>query len=428
MGGFSSVTGDGYGTIMNADNASFDGTARDGKMTLDGELWIGSSVAPHVRKGFISPGSGISIMNNAGSITIGVSGSTVGQTITGNTGGALSPTAGNWNIINAGTTVDMAGSGSTLTQNFGISNLILGSDSPNITSGGSNVGLGQFAMNSITTGASNVGVGVEALSLIDAGLQNVAVGTSALSVATNAQNNVAIGTQAMENATTIAAILNTALGHRSLQNMTTGARNICVGALSGQLLLTTESDNIYIGYNLSGLAGENNTIRIGTASQTSCYITGIDGVNVGSVAKVLTMASNQIGTATITAGSGVTVTPGANTITIACTGGGIVWTEVTGTSQNAAVNNAYVANNAALVTITLPATFAVGDIVRVAGLGAGLWRLAANTGDIINFGSSPTSAGGSLTAINRYDCVEVVGVAANSTWVVLSAVGNLTVA
>ncbi len=132
--------------------------------------------------------------------------------------------------------------------------------------------------------------------------------------------------------------------------------------------------------------------------------------------------------ATLTAGMGVSITNGSNSITIATTGGGITWTEVTGTSQNAAVNNGYVANNAGLVTVTLPANFAIGDIVRIAGLGAGLWRLTANTGDVINFGNQATSAGGSLTATNRYDCVEVVGVATNSTWVVLSSVGNLTVA
>lgn len=49
MAGFSSVTGD--EAIMFADNASFDGTQRGGKMTQDGELWIGSTAARHVKKG-----------------------------------------------------------------------------------------------------------------------------------------------------------------------------------------------------------------------------------------------------------------------------------------------------------------------------------------------------------------------------------------
>jgi hypothetical protein len=132
--------------------------------------------------------------------------------------------------------------------------------------------------------------------------------------------------------------------------------------------------------------------------------------------------------ATLTAGTGVSITNGAGSITIAASGGGMTWTEVTGVSQSAAVNNGYIANNAGLVTITLPSTFAVGDVVRIGGKGAGLWALAANTGDTIHFGAQDTSVGGSLTATNRYDTVEVVGITANSDWLVLSSVGNLTVA
>jgi hypothetical protein len=43
----------------------------------------------------------------------------------------------------------------------------------------------------------------------------------------------------------------------------------------------------------------------------------------------------------------------------------LAWSEVTGTSQNAAVNNAYITNNAALVTVTLPTTAAIGDRLRI---------------------------------------------------------------
>ncbi len=47
---------------------------------------------------------------------VSASGTGLGQTITGNTGGALSPTAGNWNILGTATNgIESAGSGSTLT-------------------------------------------------------------------------------------------------------------------------------------------------------------------------------------------------------------------------------------------------------------------------------------------------------------------------
>ena len=73
--------------------------------------------------------------------------------------------------------------------------------------------------------------------------------------------------------------------------------------------------------------------------------------------------------ATITAGTGISISNGAGSITISGSGGGYSWTEVTGTSQAMAVNNGYIANNAGLVTLTLPATAAVGDTVIVQGKG-----------------------------------------------------------
>lgn len=137
--------------------------------------------------------------------------------------------------------------------------------------------------------------------------------------------------------------------------------------------------------------------------------------------------------ATLTSSGGtVTFTPGANSLNLEASGGGggvAAWTEVTGTSASMAVSNGYIASNAGLVTLTLPATAAVGAIVRVAGKGAGGWSIAQNAGDVINFGSSASTAGvgGSVSSTNRYDSIELVCVTANDTWVVLSSVGNLTV-
>lgn len=121
--------------------------------------------------------------------------------------------------------------------------------------------------------------------------------------------------------------------------------------------------------------------------------------------------------ATLTQGSGVTITNGAGTITISASGSaGLTWTTVSGTSQAAAVNNGYVTNNAGAVTVTLPTTFAVGDVVEIKGLGAGGWVLAAGTATTIRLGSSVTSSAGSLTSANRYDSIKVVGLEANTTW------------
>lgn len=61
-------------SIIFADNASFDGTERGGTLIQDGELWIGSSTAPRVRKGTISSFDGtIDIINYPGLIKLRLS-------------------------------------------------------------------------------------------------------------------------------------------------------------------------------------------------------------------------------------------------------------------------------------------------------------------------------------------------------------------
>jgi len=110
-------------------------------------------------------------------------------------------------------------------------------------------------------------------------------------------------------------------------------------------------------------------------------------------------------------------------------GGGLEWTEVTGISVSMAVGNGYILNNVALVTATLPATAAVGSVVRVVGKGAGEWRIAQNAGDIIHFGTSTstTGVGGRLDSTEVNDCVELVCIVADNEWAVMSSIGNITV-
>lgn len=106
-----------------------------------------------------------------------------------------------------------------------------------------------------------------------------------------------------------------------------------------------------------------------------------------------------------------------------------MWNEVTGTSSNMAVSNGYIANNGSLVTLTLPATAALGSVIEVSGKGAGGWSIAQNSGQTIHYGASNTTTGvgGSLASTLQYDTVRLLCTTANTDFVVLSSVGNLTV-
>lgn len=126
--------------------------------------------------------------------------------------------------------------------------------------------------------------------------------------------------------------------------------------------------------------------------------------------------------ATLTGGTGITIGNASGAVTVTATGVSIGWTGVSGTTQAAAVNSGYVIQNASQTTVTLPATAAIGSLALVAGLGAGGWVLAANTGQTIKMAANTTSSGGSLTSAEQYDCVTVVCVVANTTWAVTSAI------
>lgn len=218
-------------------------------MAADGDLLIGSSAgAPTV--GTLTAGTGISVTNGHNSITI-AAGSGVAQTFNGDSGSAT-PSSGTLTIKsgqstnNSGNSVTFSGSGSTLTLNLtdGSINTFIGNTCGNTATGQRNAGFGAFAMNSATGTAQCVGFGSSALS-----------------------------------------------------HLVNGAGTIGIGFNTGSNYTGSESNNIVIGSSIGGTTGENNVIRLGNASNTSCYITGIAGASysAGSPTPYLTYLDTSDG-------------------------------------------------------------------------------------------------------------------------------------
>lgn len=178
----------------------------------------------------------------------------------------------------------------------------------------------------------------------------------------------------------------------------------------------------------------NNVVNDGTRTAHSIPI--MQGTNTPNYA-VLTNGQLLIGNtgndpsaATLTAGTGMSITNAAGSITLNSTGGGFTWTDVTGTSATLAVNNGYVADNAGLVTLTLPATANIGDTIKIMGKGAGGWTIVENTNQQIHLGNVATTATtGSVSSSNQYDSIEIVCITsgASTIWSTQAAVGNLTI-
>lgn len=172
-----------------------------------------------------------------------------------------------------------------------------------------------FGSNGVTLGTNAGGSGTGFLAASNG---CVAIGDDTLFSISNTQFCTAVGYISMPFLTT--GVQNTGLGAATFNNLLTGSNSIAIGYNAASAYTTSESDNIVIGH--VGIIGDNGVTRIGTnASQTTCFVAGIDAVDL-STANVVTEVSDQLGTAVLTAGTGISITPGAGVITIAATGGG----------------------------------------------------------------------------------------------------------
>lgn len=106
----------------------------------------------------------------------------------------------------------------------------------------------------------------------------------------------------------------------------------------------------------------------------------------------------------------------------------VVWVPVAGASQAMVAQRGYVNNNAGLTTFTLPATANFGDIIEIAGVGAGGWTIVQNSGQSIVVGAlTSTVTTGSVSSTMATDTIRLLCVAANTNFKALSWAGNLTV-
>lgn len=135
------------------------------------------------------------------------------------------------------------------------------------------------------------------LSLTTGGNSNTSVGKLTLSsVSENANFNAALGSSSL--ASIIDGDENSAFGASSGEVLTNGNNNCFFGWQSGSSYTSTESNNIIIGSNVSGVIGDSGVIRIGDSTslspQTSCYISGIEGVTVAASSPVGIESNGQL--------------------------------------------------------------------------------------------------------------------------------------
>ena len=252
----------------------------------------------------VSTGSNnVAIGSGAGdALTTGVQNVLIGK----NSGGAL--TVSHYNVIIG----DNAGSTDTANLN---NTVLVGREAGAAISGGTDasgtVAIGSQALASLTDGNGNTAIGYQALEACEDGDGNTAVGYEALleyQGTTNHGDNTAVGFKAGQRISS--GTQNTFLGYYTGIGVNgqelTGDHNTAVGNMAGKLLqvaahentfvgsnagdvVTTGSDNICIGYgadtddatatnqivighSTTGVA--DNSVTLGNASVTTCYIGG----------------------------------------------------------------------------------------------------------------------------------------------------------
>ena len=204
-------------------------------------------------------------------------------------------------ILNTG-----IGQGALQSNTSGIENTATGAGAlANNSIGNNNTASGFQALFSNTTASNNTADGFNAL-VNSTGHDNTATGSVALEANTTGSKNTAYGSFALQQNTT--GFANTALGQAALLTNITGIENTAVGLAalqnnkaSGNLAigfqagfnLTGGSNNIDIGTFTMGVAGESNTMRLGTGLART-FISGVAGVPVTGK-QVFISSSGQLG-------------------------------------------------------------------------------------------------------------------------------------
>jgi hypothetical protein len=178
-----------------------------------------------------------------------------------------------------------------VTINVGSNNLLrlngtnfttaLGVDAGNaITTGVSNILIGQGAGQVLTTGTTSVMIGKNSGNATLNSTNNVVIGHNACNLSTTFSNSVYVGYQSGHGVGGTVVNLNTYVGAESGFSGTTGSENTGIGASAGRLI-TTGNRNTLVGQSAGG--------EITTGTENICI-----GVNSGNAAGYATLSSQYI--------------------------------------------------------------------------------------------------------------------------------------
>lgn len=281
--------------IMWSNNVDFSGSVTQTRqITADGQLLIGSTASPNIRSATLTAGTGVSITNGPGSITIGLAGTAI-ETITGDTGGAKVPLAGNFDL--KGTANQISVTGTANTETFSL--------------------IGPYTPATYTNHGVLLGQGTSSIVATSVGTTNtVLLGNTGSDPSFGAVSN--------------AALVNSTVTLNNGNNITvTGGGPLTLGGTASFDLTGTTNHAVQIG----NAGGSLTSTAVGTTGQVLTGVTGADPIwaspaTSGTVTSVSVVSANGLaGTvATSTTTPAITLT---TTITGVLSGNG---TAITGSA------------------------------------------------------------------------------------------------
>ena len=159
---------------------------------------------------------------------------------------------------------------------------------------------------------------------------------------------------------------------------------------------------------VSGLATANNGV----------LTTGTSGIPVITALAsngqlIIGSGSGAPAAATLTAGTGITITNAANSITIAASGAGFTWSDTSGTVTAVAENGYFITGT---TTSTLPASPNEGDTVRYIVDTASILTIQAAGTQKIRVGNTLSAATGTTVNTQQGDAIELIYRTTGTTW------------
>jgi alpha-tubulin suppressor-like RCC1 family protein len=161
-------------------------------------------------------------------------------------------------------------------------------------------------------------------------------------------------------------------------------------------------------------------IQISMGGTNTNTFTNTDGVVYFDGTK---LADTVVGTS----GYVLTSNGTGNAPTFQAATGGFPWQDVSGTSQSVAVANGYFANNAAPVSMYLPATAAIGDEVKFSNKGAGGFLVVPSSGQSVNFLTDTATNPQYFSTSDIFAAMDLVCETANTAWNVVNHEGSFGV-